>query len=115
MNNYTAVADFKLPLATSEGVYFFSPQQIIRLEAKSNYTSFYFRDHKPIMSARVLKDYARQLEPFGFIRTHRSHLVNKRYIHFVDNAGNIVMQDSFRTEISRRKKKKVMNALKRPG
>jgi two-component system, LytTR family, response regulator len=112
MKNNSAIADFKLPLSTSEGLYFFSPRQIIRLEAKSNYTSFYFRDHKPIMSARVLKDYARQLEPFGFIRTHRSHLVNKSYIHFVDKGGNIVMEDRFRAEISRRKKKKVMNALK---
>lgn len=112
METFNSLASFKLSLPTSKGLYFFSPEQIVRLEAKSNYTSFHFRDHKPILSAKVLKDYAVQLEPFGFIRTHRTHLINKRYIHFVDTAGNIVMEDTFRTGVSRRKKKAVMKALK---
>jgi two-component system LytT family response regulator len=102
----------RLAFSTPRGTYFFAPEQIIRMEAKSNYTSVYFIDHKPILQAKVLKEYEEILERFGFLRTHRSHLVNKRYITFVDSTGNIIMQDASKAEISRRKKTEVMKILK---
>jgi two-component system, LytTR family, response regulator len=102
----------KIPLVTAKGVYFFAPEEIIRLEAKSNYTHFYFRNHKPILTARVLKKYVPQLEPLGFIRTHRSHLVNRQHILYTDTQGNVVMEDTSKAEISRRLRKSVMYALK---
>jgi two-component system, LytTR family, response regulator len=105
------IASCRLVLNTGKGTYFFSPEQIIRMEAKSNYTTIYFLDRKPILTAKVLKDYEEILEPFGFVRTHRSHLVNKRYIVFVDDNSNIVMQDTSKAGISRRKKTGVMKAL----
>jgi len=104
--------DYKIALCTSKGTYFFPPEEIIRLEASSNYTNIYFINHRPIMAAKVLKDYEELLVPFGFVRTHRSHLVNKKHIMFVDIAGNIVMQDTSKAEVSRRKKTEVMKALK---
>ena len=109
MNN---AINYKIPLVTFKGTCFFDPSDIIRLEAKSNYTHFYFKNHRPIVSAKVLKKYEEQLEPFGFIRTHRSHLVNRKHIVYTDNRGNIIMQDSSKAEISRRMKKSVMHALK---
>jgi two-component system LytT family response regulator len=102
----------RLAFNTPRGVYFFSPEQIIRMEAKSNYTHVHFIDHKPILQARVLKEYEELLEHFGFLRTHRSHLVNRKYISFVDSEGNILMQDESKAEISRRKKRGIMKALR---
>lgn len=98
-------------IATSEGRYFFKPEEIIRLEASSNYTFIYFTNKKKMLTSRLLKDYETLLQPLGFVRTHRSHLVNKRYIRYVDERGIILMQDSSRAEISRRKKNVVMRAL----
>jgi two-component system LytT family response regulator len=108
----TTTLSQKIPLVTAKGIYFFAPEDIIRLEAKSNYTNFYFKNHKPILSAKVLKQYEEQLLPFGFIRTHRSHLVNKQHILFADTNGNLVMEGDSTAEISRRLKKTVMCALK---
>lgn len=106
------VSASKLAIATYEGTYFFNPQEIIRLEASSNYTYIYFTNRKPILIARVLADYEVLLSSFGFVRTHRSHLVNKQYVMFIDSSGKILMKDESRAEISRRKKKVVMKELR---
>ena len=93
------------------GVHFLSPEQIIRLEADSNYTFIFIVQQKPIIMARVLADYEVMLAPFGFIRTHRSHLINTHHIQSIDKAGRIVMDDMSKAEISRRKKKEVLGLL----
>ena len=94
------------------GVYFFMSTQIIRLEADSNYTHIFFNNHKPIMMAKVLCDYQRLLEPLGFIRTHRSHLINKQHISSVHQNGDIIMDDNSKAAISRSKRREVFNELK---
>ena len=100
---------------TGGGLYFFSPEQIIRLEALSNYTCIHFVGHRPILMAKVLREYEKMLEPYGFIRTHRSHLVNRQHITQVDAQGRIIMNDSSRAEISRRKKREVIQSLIKPN
>jgi len=107
------VSNLKLAVATSEGLYFFHAGEIVRLEASSNYTYIHFTNRKPMLIAKVLGEYEEQLSNAGFVRTHRSHLVNRQYITFIDGQGNIVMEDNSRIEISRRKRKEVMNELKK--
>ena len=101
----------KIAVATLEGCYFFGPEEIIRLEASSNYTCIYFTNRKPMIIARVLGSYEDLLLELGFVRTHRSHLINKEYVRFIDGNGQIVMQDASRAEISRRKRKEVIRVL----
>jgi two-component system LytT family response regulator len=93
------------------GIHFFKPEQIIRLEADSNYTYIHLKGQKPILMAKVLAAYEVLLQPFGFIRTHRSHLVNKQHIMHVDQQGVIVMDDESTAVISRSKRKEVFIAL----
>ena len=108
----TAPANHRFHVSTSEGLYFFSPEEIVRFEASRNYTYIHFTNRRPMLIAKVLGEYEEQLAGSGFVRTHRSHLINKQYITFIDGQGNIVMQDNSRVEISRRKKKEVMTELK---
>ncbi len=107
-NNYS-----RITITTCDGCYFFSPEEIVRLEASSNYTNVFFTNRKKILIAKVLKDYETLLEPLRFVRTHRSHLVNSQHVQFIDGNGQIIMRDSSRVEISRRKKKDVMKELKK--
>ena len=104
---------FRLPVSTSEGLYLFLPEEIVRFEASSNYTYIHFANRRPILIAKVLGDYEEQLSGSGFLRTHRSHLVNRQYITFIDGQGNIVLEDNSRIEISRRKKKTVLKELRK--
>lgn len=98
--------------STADGKYFFSPEDIIRLEASSNYTKVFFSNKTKIVTAKVLKDFAVMLEPLGFVRTHRTHLVNRQYIFCITPNGSIRMKDDSVAEISRRMKTGVMKILK---
>jgi two-component system LytT family response regulator len=99
-------------IATSAGRFFFNAEEIVRLEASSNYTNIYFTNKKKMLTAKVLKEFVQLLEPLGFVRTHRTHLVNRHHILCVTPDGNIIMKDASVAEISRRMKAGVMKVLK---
>lgn len=114
METTTSTSNFvrgRLGFPYKGGTYFFQPEDIIRLEAESNYTFIYVSQHKPVIMAKVLSDYETMLAPFGFLRTHRSHLVNMLHVQSVDKTGRIVMDDLSEAEISRRKRKEVFGVL----
>ncbi|MFT3682372.1 MAG: LytTR family DNA-binding domain-containing protein [Ferruginibacter sp.] len=90
---------------------FFNPSEVIRLEAKSNYTKIYFRNNFPLVVSRVLKEFEALLSPVGFIRIHRSHLVNSCYITLV-HKKTIIMNNDTAVDISKRKRTAVLAALK---
>jgi len=104
--------EFKLALPTLEGTYFFSPHEIIRLEGESNYTWFHFAKQKPLLISRTLKEYEEILSGHGFIRVHKSHIVNKEHVISSHAQGVLVMLDQSRVEVSRRRREEVMEALK---
>ena len=104
--------DFRLALPTKEGVHFLTPAEIIRCEAMGNYTRFFTTSGKAYLISRTLGEYDGLLTPQGFIRTHKSHLVNKKFISFIDHDGFAVLKDNSRVEVSRRRKEEVMDALK---
>jgi two-component system LytT family response regulator len=103
--------DFKLALSTMEGVFFFEPAQIMRLEGESNYTRFYFTDQKPILVSKTMKDYEEILTEHGFIRAHKSHLVNRKFVKHMDKDGLLWLTDGSHITVSRRKKDEVMKEL----
>ena len=112
MENINPTPVFRLTVATTEGTFYFQPQEIVRLEASSNYTYIYFTNRAKMFTARVLKDFASHLEPMGFIRTHRTHLLNPEYITHISPDGKVKMKDESFAEISRRKKTEVMGKLR---
>lgn len=104
--------EFRLALPSREGIYFISPDEIIHCEAFGAYTKFYCLNNKTYLTSKVLGEYEELLSPYGFIRTHKSHLVNKKYISFINHDGLAVLKDNSTVEISRRKKEDVMKKLK---
>ena len=108
----TSTEEFRLALPTKEGVHFLLPQEIIRCEALGNYTKFFTTSGKSYLISKTLGEYDTLLTPQNFIRTHKSHLVNKKFISFIDHDGFAVLKDNSRVEVSRRRKEEVMEALK---
>lgn len=102
---------FKLALSTTEGVFFFVPSEIIRLEGESNYTRFYFASQKPMLVSRTLKEYEDILSEHDFIRAHKSHLVNKKFVKHLDKEGLLWLTDGSHIVVSRRKKEEVLKEL----
>jgi two-component system, LytTR family, response regulator len=105
--------DFKLAINTTNGIHFFLTYQIVRLEAQSNYTKIFFLDNKSILASKTLKDYEEILTTHGFIRTHKSHLVNPLHIINYMSDGLLTMADQSKVEISRRRQHEVIEMLKK--
>jgi two-component system LytT family response regulator len=104
--------DFKLALATTEGTYFFTPDQIVRLEGESNYTRFFFMEKKPVLASKTLKEFDEILSRHGFLRIHKSHLINKKHITNLSGDGVLTMADKSKVEISRRRRAEVAEFLR---
>lgn len=113
MHNMQApsVNEFRLALPTKDGVHFLVPQEIIRCEAMGNYTRFFATNNRKYMISRTLADYDTLLAPYNFIRTHKSHLVSKAHISFIDHDGFVVLKDGSKVEVSRRRKPEVLSAM----
>lgn len=103
---------FRLAVRSHGGVYFFMPDEIIRCEGLGNYTKIYVTGNKQYTISKTLGDYETLLQPYGFIRTHKSHLVNKQFISFISHEGFVVLKDTQKIELSRRRKESVMKAFK---
>lgn len=102
---------FRLKFIHSKGIYFFSPEEVIRLEARDNYTYIYCEGHLLFIASRVLKEYEQLLASHGFVRIHRSHIVNKLFVKQV-KGNSAILYDETKLDISRRKKVKAVQALK---
>ncbi len=101
----------KVAFSTTSGISYFSIDEIIRLEADSNYTWIHFLTHKPLLLAKVLKEFEPALLPLGFLRTHRSHLVNKNNVAKIGLNNMVVMNDESVAAISRRRRQQVIKEL----
>lgn len=104
--------DFKLALSTSEGVFFYDPLEILYCEGENNYTRFIFTNAKPMLISKTLGEYEDLLRDHGFVRIHKSYLINARYVLKVDREGTLLMRDNKSLPISKRRKEIVMNTLK---
>ena len=107
------VKDFKIAVPSAEGFYFFMVDDILHLEADSNYTHIHLAHKRPFIASKTLKHFEDMLEDFNFIRTHKSHLVNPKHITRLSNSNDFVLlTDGSKVEVSRRRKEEVMAALK---
>jgi two-component system, LytTR family, response regulator len=104
--------DFKLALSTSDGVFFYAPEEILYCEGENNYTRFTYTKHKPMLVSKTLGEYEEILAEHGFLRIHKSYLVNIKYVTRVDREGLLLMSDGKEFPISKRRKELVMNTLK---
>ena len=58
---------------------------------------------KSFLSSRTLKEYDDLLADKQFLRVHRTHLVNKKYIHSLSGDREVKLTDGSSVEVSRRK------------
>lgn len=102
---------FKLALAGINEVKYVELDEIIRLQAESNYTHIFLTGKRLFVSAKTLKEYDEILQGHRFLRVHKSHLVNPRHINGYDKAGLLHMSDNTIVEVARRRKEFLQQAL----
>jgi len=67
-------------IPTQQGLSFFKPDQIIRLEGTGGYTTIYTTKEKPILSSANIGKFSTLLEYPNFFQAHKSHIVNMEFI-----------------------------------
>lgn len=104
----------KLMIPHNKGNRSVSSENIVRIEASSNYSKIYFNHTKPLLVAKVLHWFEDKLPGEIFIRVHRSHLVNKLFMEVSTDkkSNNIILTTGEKVVISRRKKNNVLMQLR---
>lgn len=109
--NAEKISNYRLAVTTTDGTFFLASKDIIRMEADGNYTRFFLKDKKPLLTSKTLKEYDDLLSGQDFIRVHRTHLVNKKFVKCIVANHELLMEDNTAVEVSRRKWEEVKKYL----
>ena len=103
----------KIAIPTLEGLLFFNVDDIIHLEAHSNYTVIHFTNHAKLTASRTLKEFEELLPNDKFFRPHHSHLINLTYLkrYIKGDGGQIEMQNGNYVDVARRKKEEFLQRM----
>jgi two-component system LytT family response regulator len=103
----------RIALHTSEKIVVTELKDIVRLEAMTNYTYFYFSDGSKLLITKTLKEYDTMLSDSGFVRVHQSHLINMQHVqaYVKSEGGYILMKNGNIVPVSIRKKSYVVGLL----
>ena len=103
----------KIGLATLNEIQFVNIEDIIRLEASNNYTSFYMSNGEKITVSHTIKYYEELLDNNHFLRVHQSHIINlnkvKKYQR--GKTGSVIMINGDAISISSQRKDHLLKAL----
>lgn len=91
--------------------------KIVKCKADDNYTEFSFVDGSKKLISRTLKKVEEQLQNYGFLRVHKSYLVNLNHIvsYQKGKMGFLLMSDQSEVSITPAKKMVLMDLLNLEG
>lgn len=94
----------KIALPQLGSISFIEVDDIVSLQADSNYTIIHMRDMQKLVISKTLKDFEELLDGQQFVRIHKSYIVNLRYIkeYSTTDGGMVKMADGNQWSISRR-------------
>lgn len=108
-------SEFKIAIKSTEGAHFFVVRDIIRLEADSSYTHIFLTNGKKFTATKTLKSMEEMLDGHGFMRTHKTHLINTEYLRKVNADHSMAtMSDGSEVEVARRKKEEIKGIIRQP-
>lgn len=81
----------KLHFATATGGVFFYLHQIVYIEADGSYSRIYNEDNQQHLVSRNLKNIEMQLQGDGFLRVHKSFLINTHYLTSLEKDRHVVV------------------------
>jgi two-component system LytT family response regulator len=105
----------KIMLPTLEGFEIVPVADIIYGEAADNFTRFYFKEGQPLMICRTLKYFEDVLSAHGFLRIHRSYLINPSFVirYSKGKGGYVTMKNNQELEVSANKKQEFLKLFER--
>ncbi|MBR9921436.1 MAG: response regulator transcription factor [Bacteroidetes bacterium] len=103
----------KITVCTHGTLNFIRLDQILYLQADSNYTTFFLRSGVRLVVSRPLCEFEQELPRDSFFRIHQSFLINMDAVEKVMNedGGYAILESSIRIPIARRRKLSFLHAL----
>lgn len=98
-----ATEAFKLAVATLDGTFFYKLEELVRCQGEENYTRIFFSQKKPMLASKTLREYEELLTGHGFLRIHKSHLVNRRFVKSILPDRRLLLKDGTELEIAKRR------------
>jgi two-component system LytT family response regulator len=94
----------KIALPQLGSISFIEVDDVVSLQADSNYTIIHTKDMQKLVVSKTLKDFEELLDDNQFVRIHKSYIVHLRYIKEYSTAdgGIVKMADGNQWSISRR-------------
>lgn len=119
IDSFRVLQQKKLPtrliVSTLEGVHYIPIADIIRLEARANFTElFYAGARKRLLASVNIGAFEEQFDPYPeFMRVHRAHIVNLMMVEtYVRGDANLMMKDGSEVAVSKENRDPLLKKLK---
>jgi two-component system LytT family response regulator len=104
----------RLAIHTAESISLVSINLISHVVGEDNYSNFFFHDKSSLLSSKTLKFFETQLVHFGFIRVHKSYLVNMVYVDKIitRDGGQLLLKSGQLIPFVRERKSELLDWFK---
>ncbi len=107
----------KIILKNQESIFLLNIDEVIHCESDGSYTIFETANQQRILVSKVLKDYDHLLSDSGFLRVHRSHLINLKHIKRFDrqDGGYVIMSNGAQISVSTSGRERLLELFEELG
>jgi two-component system, LytTR family, response regulator len=107
-------ANMRLCIPSLKGFQVVELDDILYAEAAGNYTNFYFSNKHAVCTSKPIHEYEELLSDAGFVRIHKSFLVNLLHIteYIRGEGGSVILSNGAEIEVARRKKESFLYKMK---
>lgn len=101
----TAVSKSKITLPHAHGYHVIDLEEIMYVEADSNYSIFHLKKGDNMVISKPLKEFELYLEEGNFMRVHKSIIINFQFVreYSTRNGTQVTLKDGTTLPVSRRK------------
>lgn len=107
------ISQQKMAVPTMTGLNFIMISEIIRFEARGNYTGIHLDNGECLLATKNIQEYDALLPDTLFYRVHHSHIINLQKIHKYQKGrgGYIIMEDGTSIEVASRRREDFLRRL----
>jgi len=104
----------RLCIPSLKGFQVIEMDDILYAESSGNYTNLYFLNKAAVCTSKPMHEYEKLLEDAGFVRIHKSVLVNMLHVkeYLRGEGGSVLLSNGTELEVSRRKKDVFIGKMK---
>jgi two-component system LytT family response regulator len=104
----------RLCIPSLKGFQVIELDDILYAESSGNYTNLYFLNKPMVCTSKPMHEYEKLLEDAGFVRIHKSILVNLLHVkeYLRGEGGSVILSNGHEVEVARRKKDLLLAKMK---